>query len=132
MDQAREEIRAAGGDVVAIFQYRAQPTHHFCRKRGVEFDCLGDPERTAYREVGLDRYGLRQYLLGAWIVPAYLRALRAGARSGKPVGDVAQSPGTFVVGPDRRVVFAHYNKNSADNPSTDDVLEAVQAATTAR
>ena len=40
---------------MAVFQYRAGPTRNFCRQRKVDLDCLGDPERAAYRAVGLDR-----------------------------------------------------------------------------
>jgi peroxiredoxin len=46
---------------------------------------------------------------------------------GVPKGDVAQRPGTFVVAPDGTVAFAHYNRNSADNPRTEELLEAVSA-----
>jgi peroxiredoxin len=45
-----------------------------------------------------------------------------------PQGDVAQRPGTFVVAQDGRVVLAHYNRNSADNPSSDELLAAVRRA----
>lgn len=126
MDEARDEIRAAGGDVLAVFQYRAQPTRNFCRKRGVDLDCLGDPDRRAYKSVGLERGSLVQYL-GPQLVPKYLGAMRKGSLPGIPVGDTAQLPGTFVVGSDGRVAFAHYNKDSGDNPPLEDVLEAVRS-----
>jgi peroxiredoxin len=121
-----EEFREAGADVVAVFQYRADPTHHFCRKRGVPFDCLGDPERAGYRAVGLDRYGAKE-VIGPQLAKGFLRAARHGALPGVPKGDTAQKPGTFVVSPEGRVVYAHYNKDSADNPSTEELLRVVQA-----
>jgi peroxiredoxin len=121
-----DEIRAAGGDVVAIFQYRADPTYHFCRKRGVPFDCLGDPERTGYHAVGLDRYGARE-VIGPQLAKGFLRAARHGALPGVPKGDTAQKPGTFVVDRDGRVAFAHYSKDSADNPDTDEIVAVVRS-----
>jgi peroxiredoxin len=121
-----EEIRKAGADVVAIFQYRADPTHHFCRKRDVPFDCLGDPERAAYHAVALERGGAREYV-GPQLAKGFLRAARHGALPGIPKGDTAQRPGTFVVGPDGRVAYAHYNKDSSDHPPIEDVLAAVRA-----
>ena len=128
MGEAYEEIRAAGGDVVAVFQYRADPTFHFCRKRDVPFDCLGDPEREGYHAVGLEKGSMREYI-GPQLVGGFVRAARKGAFAGNPKGgDVTQRPGTFVVGTDGRVVLAHYNKDSADNPPLDEVLAAVRAA----
>ena len=125
MGEAHEEFRKAGADVVAVFQYRAEPTYHFCRKRGVPFDCLGDPEREGYHAVGLDRYGARE-VIGPQLAKGFLRAARQGALPGRPVGDTAQKPGTFVVSPEGRVVYAHYHKDSADNPPVGDLLAAVR------
>jgi peroxiredoxin len=129
LGEHREEIRDAGGDVVAIFQYRADPTYHFCRKRGVPFDCLGDPERAGYHAVGLERGPAREYI-GPQLVTGFLRAARHGhITTGNPQGgDVAQRPGTFVVSPQGKVLYAHYNRDSADHPSLDEIFAAVRAA----
>ena len=125
MGEHHEEIRAAGGDVVAISQYRAEPTFHFCRKRGIPFDCLGDPEREGYHAVGLERGPAREYI-GPQLVKGFVRAARHGAFAGVPKGDVAQRPGTFVVATDGTVAFAHYSKDSSDNPPTEQLLEVVR------
>ena len=57
-----------------------------------------------------------------------MRAARHGhITTGNPQGgDVAQRPGTFVVSPEGVVLYAHYHKDSADNPPIRDVLEAVR------
>lgn len=126
MGEHHEEFREAGADVVAIFQYRAEPTYHFCRKRDVPFDCLGDPERAGYHEVGLERGPPKEYV-GPQLAKGFLRAARHGAFAGNPQGgDVAQRPGTFVVSPEGIVLYAHYNKDSADHPRIDDMLSAVR------
>ena len=110
---------------MAIFQYRADPSFHFCRKRGVPFDCLGDPEREGYHAVGLERGPAREYI-GPQLAKGFLRAARHGAFAGNPQGgDVAQRPGTFVVSPEGTVLYAHYNRDSADHPPLDELLEAV-------
>ena len=128
MGEAHEEIRAAGADVVAIFQYRADPTFHFCRKRDVPFDCLGDPERAGYRAVGLDRGPAREYM-GPQLAKGFLRAARHGhITTGNPQGgDVAQRPGTFVVSPEGKVLFAYYNRDSADHPPFEEMMAALRA-----
>jgi peroxiredoxin len=128
LDQARDEIRSAGGDVVAIFQYRAKPTRNFCRQRGVELDCLGDPRREAYAAVGLEKGSLREYV-GPRLAKRAIQAAASGYVAGDPQGgDVSQRPGTFVVGRDGRLALAHYNEDSADNPSNETVIEAVREA----
>jgi peroxiredoxin len=127
LGRSLDEIRAAGGDVVAAFQYRAEPTANFCRSRGVPFDCLGDPGRDGYKAVGLGRGTIAEYL-GPRVWFRWPRAARAGAHVGKPEGDVAQRPGTFVVDTDGRVVLAHYNRDSTDNPPVSEVIEAVERA----
>jgi peroxiredoxin len=132
LGEAHEEFRKAGADVVAIFQYRADPTYHFCRKRGVPFDCLGDPEREGYHAVGLERGGAREYI-GPQLVKGFVRAARKGAFAGNPAGgDVAQRPGTFVVATDGTVAFAHYSKDSSDHPDTAELLRVVQALVPSR
>jgi peroxiredoxin len=131
LGEAHEEIRALGGDVVAVFQYRAEPTFHFCRKRGVPFECLGDPDREAYHAVGLERGGPLEYM-GPSAAVGWLKAAAHGNFGGAPKGDVAQRPGTFVVAPDGTVALAHYNRNSADNPSNAELIDAVRAAAAAK
>lgn len=130
MAGAYEEVRALGGDIVAVFQYRADPTFHFCRQRGVPFDCLGDPDREAYHAVGLESGGALEYM-GPRAMLGWARAAAHGKFGGIPKGDVSQRPGTFVIAPDGTVAFAHYNRNSADNPPMDEVLTAVRAAAAA-
>jgi peroxiredoxin len=119
-----DEFRKAGADVVAVFQYRADPTYHFCRKRGVPFDCLGDPEREGYHAVGLERGSARE-VVGPQLIKGWLRAASHGAFPGVPKGDTAQRPGTFVVDTDGIVASAHYNKDSSDNPDTEQLLRVV-------
>jgi peroxiredoxin len=120
-----DEFREAGADVVAIFQYRGDPTFHFCRKRKVPFDCLGDPEREGYHAVGLER-GSAKEVIGPQLIGGWLRAARHGALPGIPKGDTAQRPGTFVVSPEGKVLYAHYHKDSSDNPDTDELLRVVR------
>jgi peroxiredoxin len=128
LDQARDEIRAAGGDVVAVFQYRAQPTRNFCRQRGVELECLGDPRREGYAAVGLEKGSLKEYV-GPQMLKRAVDAATSGHLVGDPQGgDVSQRPGTFVVARDGRVVLAHYNRDSSDNPPDQPVLAAVREA----
>jgi len=128
LSQAHAEVREAGGDIVAVFQYRAAPTRNFCAKRDVPFDCLGDPEREGYAAVDLDKGSLKEYL-GPQLLKGIASAAKRGHMLGSPDGgDVSQRPGTFVVDAGGKVAFAHYNGDSSDNPPNEDVLEAVHRA----
>jgi peroxiredoxin len=127
LDEALDEVREAGGDVVCVFQYRAAPTRNFCRQRKVQLECLGDPEREGYHAVGLKRGGLKQ-LVSPKVGIRAISAVRKGAVTGKPEGDTRQMPGTFVVGRDGRILYAHYNQDQSDNPPMEEVLEAVRSA----
>ena len=113
--------------MVCVFQYRAEPTRNFCRQREVELECLGDPDREGYDAVGLERGGMKE-LASPKVAIRALGAAAKGSVAGKPEGDTRQMPGTFVVGSDGRLVYAHYNEDQSDNPPTEEVLEAVRSA----
>ena len=80
LGEAHEEFREAGADVVAIFQYRAEPTP-LLPQADVPFDCLGDPEREGYHAVGLERGPAKEYI-GPQLTKGFLRAARHGAFAG--------------------------------------------------
>jgi peroxiredoxin len=121
-----DELRSAGGDAVAIFQYRAEPTHSFCKSRGIPFDCFGDPTRKGYKAVGLE-LGKRNEYMGLRIYRHWFRAAKVGAFVGKPEGDIAQRPATFVVDRAGTVALAHYNVSSPDNPPVSAIVDTVKS-----
>ena len=127
MDQARDEVREAGGDIVCVFQYRSHPTRNFCAQRGVELECLGDPEKEAYEAVGLERGGAKE-LASPKVALNAVKAAVKGRLPGIPEGDTALMPATFVVDSGGRVSYAHYNADQSDNPPMDEVLQALRAA----
>lgn len=128
MGEDLEEIRSAGGDVVAIFQYEGEKTRDFCAEQGVPFDCVGDPELDGYDALGLGKGGIKQYL-GPQMLKSTIDAAREGHLVGNPQGgDISLNPGTFVVDRDGTVLYAHYNEDSADNAPGPEVLEALRRA----
>ena len=113
--------------MLCVFQYRAHPTRNFCAQRGVELECLGDPDKDGYDAVGLERGGAKE-LASPKVALGALKAAAKGSLPGVPEGDTALMPATFVVGSDGRVVYAHYNADQSDNPPMEDVLEALRSA----
>jgi len=134
MGKALKDFEAAGAQVVAIFQYSAEATRDFCEGRKVPFECLGDPKREAYQQVEVGK-GTRDQVLGRNIAGKYLKTMfrsRVVGSINAPVEEMLQLPGTFVVGTDGRVLFAHYAVNSADNPPPADVLAVVRSQASSR
>lgn len=99
----------------------------FCAERRLPFDCLADPDRSAYRAFGLISAGPGRWLLNPRVIGGVVRLLRRGIAGGlpHPGQDVRQMPGTFVVGTGGTVRFAHYNADSSDNAPVDAVLGAL-------
>ena len=110
-----------------MFQYRAEPTRNFCRQREVGLECLGDPDKAGYDAVGLERGGIKE-LASPKVALGAIRAARKGQLPGKPEGDRALMPATFVVDTGGKVRYAHYNADQSDNPATEPIIEAVRTA----
>lgn len=126
LEAAREDLRAAGGDAVVIYQNDAETVAKKCDHRGVPFDCLSDPDRELEQAAQLARFRPTKY---ATFAPTKIvRALRAGGRIGMINTDLLQGRGTYVVGRDGRVAYAHTSVNAADIPPVGDLLDAVRAA----
>ncbi len=76
---------------------------------------ISDPDRELYRALGLPRGSLRQFL-GPKVWGRGLRTALINRRGfGKPVGDVRQMPGVFVVYRGE-VLRSFLHKTSADKP----------------
>jgi peroxiredoxin len=122
------DIKAAGGDVVAVFQYGAEATRDYCDGRQLPFGCVGDPLRTAYAELDIRR-GKTTELYGWGVIKRAWPAYKTAGGTHRPEGaDITQLPGTFVVASNGRVALAHYSANAADNPPMNVVLDAVRKA----
>jgi len=128
LGEAHEDIRSAGGDVLAVFQYHGTDTRGFCRDHDVPFDCLGDPEIEGYRAVGLGKGGFNEYLGVQTLIPTVKAAMKGHFVGSPQGGDVSVRPATFVIDNGGRVAYAHYNEDAPDNAPTAEVLEAVRHA----
>ena len=85
------------------------------------FECLVDPSRILYRELGLGRVPWHQ-----WFTPElwrnYLGAFRRGGRQGAVTGDWRQLSGVAIVAPDRRVTYLHRSRTVGDYPAISSML----------
>lgn len=126
LEAAMDELRAAGGDAVVVYKQDADTVSGKCDERGVAFDCLSDPERELEHATQLKRFKATRY--AAFSPRRLVQALRAGGRIGVVNSDILQGRGTYVVGRDGRIAYAHISANAADIPPVADVLAAVRAA----
>jgi peroxiredoxin len=93
-------------------------------KLRLPFVCLSDPQQQAYRAYEIPRGDALQ-VSGPAVWGAGLRAtLRGGI--GIPKGDLRQLHGTAVIDPGGTLRYLHRPKNSADQPSTDEILQVLE------
>jgi peroxiredoxin len=120
--EAEPQVRALGASVVAV----ATGAHHQAQHlmdTGMPYPCLVDPAKALYRELGIGRIPLSQ-----WLRPAtwrrYARTLGM-ARQGRITGDPLQAGGVAVIDTDGTLRYLHRSSTLADLPPLEEVLGAV-------
>ena len=115
-----QRFRDAGGDVAVVTMGTVEQAAAFRNRNRLPFACLSDPKRIAYEAFGVPRGSIMQ-VAGPAVWAGGLKAmLRAGV--GKPVGDVLQLQGSFVVDTKGVVRYIHLPKHSADQPTNDELI----------
>lgn len=110
----------AGGDVAVVTMGTADQTAAFRERIQLPFICLADPERVAYRAFGVPK-GTFGQIAGPAVWRGGLKAvLRAGF--GKPVGDVLQLQGSFIIDQHGIIRFVHLPQHSADRPTNEELI----------
>ena len=110
-----QRFLGARGDVAVITMGSVEQTAAFRGRNKLPFVCLADPERLAYQAYGVPRASVLQ-VAGPAVWAGGLKAtLRAGFA--KPVGDVLQLHGSFIVDTQGVLRFIHLPKHSADQPT---------------
>ncbi|HYO30271.1 MAG TPA: AhpC/TSA family protein, partial [Thermomicrobiales bacterium] len=88
---------------------------------------LADPDRAAFRAYGLVEAGAGQFLTPA-AGKAMVGALLRGNRGGRPVGDVRQLGGAFVVDRGGTVRWAKPSAFVGDHASPEELIAAAREA----
>jgi peroxiredoxin len=110
----------AGGDVTVVTMGNVAQTAAFRDRNRLPFTCLADPERVAYKAFGVP-VGTVGQIAGPAVWGGGLKAvLRAGF--GKPVGDILQLHGSFIIDRDGIIRFIHLPRHSADRPTNDELI----------
>ena len=118
-------FQRAGGEVLAVTMGTPEQAAAFRAKLDAPFPMLADAGREAYRAFGLKRGSVNQVLGPKTWLPLTKATFRAGV--GKPVGDVWQMPGTFVVDRQGIIRYAHYPANQSQRPSNEELLKTLES-----
>lgn len=121
-----DRVVKAGGRVVAVGQGTPAETTTFVSKLKLPYTVLGDPERISYRAYGLSEAGAGQFL-SLTTLKGYWRALRSGAGMARPVGNVRQLPGAFVIDSMGIVRYSHPGTHAAHTPTIEELLAEIRA-----
>ncbi len=116
-----EELTAAGIRTVAVTMGDAAQAAKFRESRKLHCEVLADPGLKAYAAYGLEKGGVIR-IAGPQMWWAGLKSVvRYGAA--RPVGDIWQMPGAFLVAKGGKLLYAHRAANSGDLESYDHILD---------
>ena len=105
---------------------QATPKHaaHYKRRYAPDLEILADSERKSYKAMGFPRASTSQLIGPKSLAKGLVRGAQ-GAGLGRPIGDVAQLGGTALIQPDGKIVWTHVQQDASDNPSVEEILEAL-------
>jgi peroxiredoxin len=124
-----EDIRRAGGEVVAVFLARPETLKAQLDREPLPFAAVADPDLSAYRAMGLVRMSIFGFASPRVVYGYAKRALEGyGLVKPNPEEDVYQLGGDFVLDRNGEIVYAHRSRDPTDRPPIEDLLRAVRTA----
>ncbi len=125
-DEALEDIRRRGAELVAVGSGTELMAADFVAQHHVDFPVLVDPGRHAYQALALKHGALSTFSPRSLAHAA--RALKKGFRQGRVLGDPNQQGGAFVIVPPGEMVYAFASGEAGDHPPPGDLVAALDAA----
>jgi peroxiredoxin len=116
-----EELSAAGIRTVAVTMGDAAQAARFKESRKLPCDVLADPGLRAYAAYGLEKGGMIKIAGPQMWWAGFKSVVKYGAA--RPVGDIWQMPGAFLVAKGGKLLYAHRAANSGDLESYDHILD---------
>jgi peroxiredoxin len=120
------QFEQAGGRLVLVGMGTPEESMAFARRMEVSCPVISDPDRQLYRSFGLKMASALELLSPSIAVKA-ISAIAQGHTIGKPIGDIRQLPGGFIIDTGGRIVYSHIAKDPADHPETETILAALDA-----
>lgn len=118
-------LHERGVEVVAFFHSPARNIRANAGKRDIPFHLVADPKFKVYQAYGIETSWLR-FLLSMFLPGFYvdwMRAMRYGIWGGVD-WQMGKMPADFLIGPDGRIMMAHYGREMGDHLA----VQAVEAA----
>lgn len=120
----QNEFESRGAKVALVTMGNPEQTDAFCESQGVPFTCLSDPEKNSYAAFGLQRGGAREILTPKNLIRGAQTMLKGNA-GGRPVGDMRQMPGAFVLDGEGVIRYTHRHREVSDNPPNSELFDAL-------
>jgi peroxiredoxin len=109
-------LRAGGLEVVAFFHSPARNIRRNAGKQNYPFHIVPDPQYKVYRAYGVETSWLRFFL--SMLLPSFyvdwIRSMRYGFWGGVD-WQMGKMPADFLIGPDGRILKAHYGRDIGDH-----------------
>lgn len=134
LTQLREklpEFKRHGVRLACIVQGTAAEAGEICGAYGMAGNCIPDPEKQSYANMGLDRTTLRAMVFASPELRQKRKENRAAGfsvslkKSFMPHCDIYLLPGAALVARDGKILWLHRGKNPGDLPPADALLEEV-------
>jgi peroxiredoxin len=113
-----------GAQVVLVGMGTPLECAAFLKKLAIPFPMIADPQQALYRQFHLKRMSPLGVLSPAVAIKG-MAAMARGSGIGKPVGDILQLPGVFIIDSSGRIVFSHQPAGPADHADPDAILKAL-------
>jgi len=127
LDRAREQLRAAGADVVLIGQLTPRHAAHFRRRQEIELPVLADERRVSYKAAGAKIATMNELIGPKIVAKGALTTARTGLLQTRTLGHPAQLGGAMLIEPGGKVLWSHMSQDASDNASPEEILAAVKA-----
>jgi peroxiredoxin len=116
-------LHERGLEAVAFFHSPLKQIQAHAGKQRYPFALAADPQFKVYRRYGVQTSWPRLGL--SMLLPSFygdcLRAMRHGFWGGMPAWQLAKMPADFLIGPDGRILLAHYGGHIGDHLSIHDI-----------
>ena len=109
------EFQSRGLDMLAFFQSPRASIQKYVGRRDAPFAIVADPDRTVYRQYGVESSWMGFFMAGITKLPHLLKATAKGFLPGKMEGDTALVPADFLIGPDLHIETAFYGADIGDH-----------------
>jgi peroxiredoxin len=121
-----DEFEKRGARVIAVAQGTGREADAFCRQSETGFDCLGDPEKKGYHELGFSHVGwLAMIVKPLFQKPKqFFERIRLADMKGArmPHSDVQQLGGVAVIDRNGIVRLLHRAEATDDYPDAPEIL----------